>query len=97
MYTPSQSAHPIMYGMHIHPALSEVVERAFDSLMSPSQYREVLEEHLHLGLNGSGYKNKTPICRLSKTTPKRGNMRVVLIRSNHSFHNLSCSMIRPFS
>ena len=51
MYTPSQSAHPIMYGMHIHPALSEVVERAFDSLMSPSQYREVLEEHLHLGLN----------------------------------------------
>jgi dihydrolipoamide dehydrogenase len=51
MYTPSQSAHPIMYGMHIHPALSEVVERAFDSLMSPSQYREVLEDHLHLGLN----------------------------------------------
>ena len=51
MYTPSQSAHPIMYGMHIHPALSEVVERAFDSLMSPSQYREVLEDHLHLGRN----------------------------------------------
>jgi len=35
MYTPMQSAEPIINGMHIHPALSEVVERAFHSLMPP--------------------------------------------------------------
>ena len=35
MYTPEQSAEPIIYGMHIHPALNEVVERAFSSLMTP--------------------------------------------------------------
>jgi mycothione reductase len=46
MYTPSQSALPIIYGMHIHPALGEVVERAFESLMSPSQYHHLVEEHL---------------------------------------------------
>jgi dihydrolipoamide dehydrogenase len=51
MYTPSQSALPIIYGMHIHPALSEVVERAFHSLMSPSEYHRVLQEHSHLGRN----------------------------------------------
>ncbi len=43
MYTPEQSAKPIIYGMHIHPALSEVVERAFGSLMTPDQYRHRLE------------------------------------------------------
>lgn len=32
MYTPSGSADPISEGMHIHPALSEVVERAFLNL-----------------------------------------------------------------
>ena len=32
MYTESQSAMPIYRGMHIHPALSEVVERAFYNL-----------------------------------------------------------------
>jgi len=51
MYTPSQSALPIIYGMHIHPALSEVVERAFHSLMSPSEYHRVLEEHSRLSRN----------------------------------------------
>lgn len=49
MYTPSRSALPIMYGMHIHPALSEVVERALDSLMSPAHYRHMLEEDFGLG------------------------------------------------
>ena len=48
MYTPSQSALPIIFGMHIHPALSEVVERAFDSLMSPAEYHLVLEKQLQL-------------------------------------------------
>jgi dihydrolipoamide dehydrogenase len=45
MYTPEQSARPIMRGMHIHPALSEVVERAFSALMPPRQYRHLLEHH----------------------------------------------------
>ncbi|MGM0404728.1 MAG: dihydrolipoyl dehydrogenase [Thermoplasmatota archaeon] len=34
MYTQDQSANPIFRGMHIHPALSEVVERAFYNLHS---------------------------------------------------------------
>lgn len=45
MYTPDQSALPIIRGMHIHPALSEVVERAFGGLMEPDQYHHVAEEH----------------------------------------------------
>ncbi|MEM3571899.1 MAG: dihydrolipoyl dehydrogenase, partial [Candidatus Bathyarchaeia archaeon] len=47
MYTPDQSAKPIIHGMHIHPALSEVVERAFHSLVPPEVYHHVLE---HYGL-----------------------------------------------
>lgn len=47
MYTEEQSAVPIRRGMHIHPALSEVVERAFGSLMPPSRYHSVLERHLY--------------------------------------------------
>ncbi len=43
MYTPAQSAEPIIEGMHIHPALNEVVERAFRSLMSPEQYHHLME------------------------------------------------------
>ncbi len=35
MYTREQNAVPIFEGMHIHPALSEVVERAFFSLQEP--------------------------------------------------------------
>ena len=31
---------PITDGMHIHPALSEVVERAAGNLMSPAAYHE---------------------------------------------------------
>jgi len=45
MYTPAQSAEPIIEGMHIHPALNEVVERAFRSLMSPDQYHHFIEHH----------------------------------------------------
>ncbi|MCI4344404.1 MAG: dihydrolipoyl dehydrogenase [Thermoplasmata archaeon] len=36
MYTETQSARPIVEGMHIHPALSEVVERAFLALAPAS-------------------------------------------------------------
>jgi len=45
MYTPEQSAEPIITGMHIHPALNEVVERAFRSLVSPEQYHQLIEHH----------------------------------------------------
>lgn len=47
MYTPEESAAPIRQGMHIHPALGEVVERAFGSLMEPAHYRHTLEEYFH--------------------------------------------------
>ncbi len=42
MYTPEQTSQPILAGMHIHPALSEVVERAFRSLMPPEHYHHTL-------------------------------------------------------
>ena len=51
MYTLDQSARPLMTAMHIHPALSEVVQRAFGSLMTTEQYHHQLshmrgyEEH----------------------------------------------------
>jgi dihydrolipoamide dehydrogenase len=48
MHTPEQSALPILRGMHIHPALSEVVEKAFDSLMPPEMYHHVIEHHYQL-------------------------------------------------
>ena len=43
MYTPEQSTEPIINGMHIHPALNEVVERAIRSLMSPEQYHQLID------------------------------------------------------
>jgi len=45
MYTHEQSAYPIIHGMHIHPALSEVVEKAFGSLTPPEQYHHIIEHH----------------------------------------------------
>lgn len=42
MYTKEESAVPLIQGMHIHPALSEVVQRAFHSLMPPKHYHHVL-------------------------------------------------------
>ncbi len=42
MYTPDQSARPLMTAMHIHPALTEVVQRAFGALMTPEQYHHQL-------------------------------------------------------
>jgi len=47
MYVPEAKAEPITQGMHIHPSLSEVVERAFYSLMPPEHYHHVLG---HMGL-----------------------------------------------
>ena len=42
MYTKEERSDPITRGMHIHPALSEVVQRAFYSLMPPEHYHHVL-------------------------------------------------------
>lgn len=47
MNTPSRSYIPYFEGMHIHPSLSEVVERAFGSLMPVNQYNHILH---HYGL-----------------------------------------------
>jgi dihydrolipoamide dehydrogenase len=42
MNTMDQSFQPIRDMMHIHPALSEVVDRAFQDLMPPEHYRHIL-------------------------------------------------------
>jgi len=48
MYTSEQSAEPIRDGMHIHPALSEVVDRAFRSLLPLEHYHHLIEHHYKL-------------------------------------------------
>jgi len=48
MNTADQSAQPLIQAMHIHPALSEVVVKAFGSLMPPKMYHHVIEEHYGL-------------------------------------------------
>ena len=47
MYTHERSIIPLMRGMHIHPALNEVVERAAGNLMTVDHYKQYLE---HMGL-----------------------------------------------
>lgn len=47
MYTQQQSASTISKAMHIHPALSEVVERASLSLVPAEEYRHMLK---HAGM-----------------------------------------------
>ncbi len=47
MYTPERSAVPIFQGMHIHPALNEVVERAVGNLMPIDHYHQFIQ---HIGL-----------------------------------------------
>lgn len=44
MYTEEGTWEAIMTGRHIHPALSEVVQRAFMSLMPPRHYRHMVAE-----------------------------------------------------
>jgi dihydrolipoamide dehydrogenase len=48
MNTPEQSATPLIHSMHIHPALSEVVQKAFSSPMLPEQYHHLILDHYHL-------------------------------------------------
>jgi len=50
MYTENQNLAPLNQAMHIHPALSEVVARAFNSFMTPDQYHHFLKEHSGLPL-----------------------------------------------
>ena len=47
MYTKEENPEPIIQGMHIHPALSEVVQKAFYSLVPPEHYHHLLG---HMGL-----------------------------------------------
>jgi len=42
MYAKEQGPGPIIQGMHIHPALSEVVQKAFYSLMPQEHYHHLL-------------------------------------------------------
>ncbi len=53
MYTPTQTAYPIIQGMHIHPALSEVVQRAFNSLSPPEHYHHLINHLFQLQLGYS--------------------------------------------
>jgi dihydrolipoamide dehydrogenase len=46
MYTENGSYEPISESMHIHPALSEVVDRAFGSLM-PVEHYQHMRQHSH--------------------------------------------------
>lgn len=50
MYTKDQRSEPLTEAMHIHPALPEVVARAFSNLKTPEQYHHFLDEHSNLPL-----------------------------------------------
>jgi mycothione reductase len=45
MYTPEGTYRPIRDMMHIHPALNEVIDRAFQSLLPPEHYHHTMEHH----------------------------------------------------
>ena len=47
MYTREQNAQPLFDAMHIHPALSEVVQRASQSLVTPQEYEHNLKHMIH--------------------------------------------------
>ena len=51
MYTENQSSEALTNAIHIHPALPEVVARAFRTLRTPDQYHHFLEEHSNLPLS----------------------------------------------
>lgn len=48
MYTERPMADLVTRSMHIHPSLSEVVQRAFNSLMVPEQYHHLMIDHYGL-------------------------------------------------
>lgn len=51
MYTQEHSVLPVTYGMHIHPALSEVIERACTSLMGVDEYHHLLRHHFGIAVD----------------------------------------------
>ncbi|HJR47434.1 MAG TPA: dihydrolipoyl dehydrogenase [Nitrososphaeraceae archaeon] len=49
MYTQHErTMKPILSAMHIHPSLSEVIQRSVSSLMPPQQYHHLITEHYGL-------------------------------------------------
>jgi mycothione reductase len=48
MYTEQPTANLLAKSMHIHPSLSEVVQRACNSPMLPEQYHHLMEDHYGL-------------------------------------------------
>ena len=48
MNTPERTYRPVREMMHIHPALSEVVDRAFQSLVPPEHYHHMMEHSQQL-------------------------------------------------
>jgi len=57
MYTGERSASVVNRAMHIHPALSEVVQRAFQSLIPPGDYHHMLG-HLGLEVHEDGHHHQ---------------------------------------
>jgi dihydrolipoamide dehydrogenase len=58
MYTKEQNTDPITNGMHIHPALNEVVERAFRNLMPIDNYHHLIEHEYHLASSKEEFETK---------------------------------------
>ena len=51
MYTQNErTVKPILSAMHIHPSLSEVVQRSVSSFMPPKQYHHMISEHYGLSI-----------------------------------------------
>jgi mycothione reductase len=62
MFTPEQNTAPITNGMHIHPALNEVVERAFRNLTSIENYHRLIEHEYKLAPSKEEIVTKCPSC-----------------------------------
>jgi dihydrolipoamide dehydrogenase len=52
MYTNGRYMQPAMRAMHIHPAMSEVVQRAFSNLMDADTYHQHISDVYGIDLNG---------------------------------------------
>ena len=48
MYTSNQSAQAMYDAMHIYPSLTEVAQRAFQSIMTSEEYQHHLERDYHV-------------------------------------------------
>lgn len=55
MNTDSRTIAPFRRGMHIHPALNEVVDRAASRIMPPGQYRHLLMHMMGVAHGEPGY------------------------------------------